>query len=83
MSEIQHEGCFLFAFLSGGHQNWTSWVLFLLIFGFVFLSSRYRVALLLQLHSHMTSEYSYYKEGKIQNKSKHHHPPQKKVNIQK
>lgn len=37
MSEIQHEGCFfgavfvLLAFLSGGHQNWTSWVLFIYI----------------------------------------------------
>lgn len=60
MSEIQHEGCFfgavclLLAFLSGGHQNQTSWVLFLFTFEFVFLLSMCSIALLLQLHSHMT-----------------------------
>lgn len=90
MSEIQHEGCFLcvafffflcticlLAFLSGGHQNWTGCVLFLFIFGFVFLSSRHNIVLLLQLHSHMTREYSYYKEVKIKNKNTS--PP--KINV--
>lgn len=50
--------CLLLAFLTGGHQNQTSWVLFLFTFGFVSLSFRYSVVLLLQLHSHMTGDYS-------------------------
>ena len=61
--------CLSLAFLSGGSQNQTGCVLFLFIFGFVFLSSRHNTVLLLQLHSHMTGEYSYYKEVKIKNKN--------------
>jgi len=61
--------CLSLAFLSGGSQNQTGCVLFLFIFGFVFLASRHNTVLLLQLHSHMTGEYSYYKEVKIKNKN--------------
>lgn len=61
--------CLLLAFLTGGHQNQTSWVPFLFTFRFVSLSFRYSVVLLLQLHSHMTGEYSCYKEMKIKNKN--------------
>lgn len=61
--------CLLLAFLTGGHQNQTSWVLFLFTFRFVSLSFRYSVVLLLQLHSNMTGEYSCYKEMKIKNKN--------------
>ena len=61
--------CLLLASLSGGHQNQTSCVLFYFTFEFVFSLSRYSIVLLLQLHSHMTGEYSYYKEVKIKNKN--------------
>lgn len=72
MSEILHERCWWFffgaiclslAFLSGRNQNQTSCVLF------IFELSRHSTVLLLQLHSHMTGEYSYYKEVKIKNKN--------------
>lgn len=82
MSEIQHERCFFFgaiclslAFLSGRSQNRTGCVLFLFVFGFVFLSSRDNTVFLLQMHSHMMGEYSYFKEVKIKNKNTS--PPQK------
>lgn len=69
--------CLSLAFLSGGHQNWNGCILFSFIFGFLFLSSRHNIVLLLQLHSHMTRKYSYYKEVKIKNKNTS--PP--KINV--